>query len=450
MLLHVPASLDVLLSLFDSCFTKPTLQTFRALIVGQISQTGLRTVTGMLVGARLFAVLDHCRAHRFFSRARWSADELGLRLAELIAARLCDPAAPLLVAVDDTLLRRLGRKIHGCFWHHDATANSDKAAIAWGNNWVVAGIVVRLPFLERGICLPVLFRLWQPRRREYAEAGTPDPERPTKPELAREIVELLAVRLESRTIHMVGDAAYATGAARGLPARVTLTSRLRSNAALYAPTPARTGKRGRPAKWGVRLPGLAQIATDPATSWTAAAVRRYAKTETLMLHTIDCLWGPLGAETPVRVILVQDSAKAGGYQIALITTDLDATPAQIVERYADRWPIEVAYEDAKHVFGVGHARNRAPRAVERTVPFQFLAMTLTIVWYALHGHHPDDVASHRARAPWYRSKANPSTADMLAKLRRTIIAAQYQPGQGRSPTPGEITQVQQAWAAAAL
>ena len=108
---------------------------------GQISQTGLRTVTGMLVGARLSGVWHHARAHRFFTNARWSADELGLRLAELIVERFCDPpGAAMLVAVDDTLLKRLGRKIHVCFWHHDATANSEKAAVAWGNNWVMVGI----------------------------------------------------------------------------------------------------------------------------------------------------------------------------------------------------------------------------------------------------------------------------------------------------------------------
>jgi hypothetical protein len=76
-------------------------------------------------------------------------------------------------------------------------------------------------------------------------------------------------------------------------------------------------------------------------------------------------------------------------------------------------------------------------------------MTLTILCYALHGHHPDVVAEHRAHAPWYASKANPSVADMLAKLRRTIIAAQYQPRHASALTPQEITAVQQAWAAAA-
>jgi SRSO17 transposase len=449
MLLHVPASLDGLLVLLRPCFSQPTFQTFRGLLVGQVCQIGQRTVCGMLVGARLSGVWHHARAHRFFSHARWRVDELGLRIAELVVARLCEPDAPVLVAVDDTLLHRLGRKVHGTFWHHDATANSRQAAVAWGNNWVVVGIVVRPVFLDRAVCLPVLFRLWQPKRKEIP-AGRPDPQRPSKPVLARELIDLLAARLTARTIHVVGDAAYATSAARGLPGRVTMTSRLRSNAALYAPAPPRTGKRGRPATWGARLANLAAIAADPATAWTAATVRRYAKTETVMLHEIDCLWGPLGAETPVRVILIQDTTRASGYQIALITTDPDASPTQIIERYADRWPIEVCYEDAKHVFGVGHARNRSQRAVQRTVPFQFLTMTLTILWYALAGHHPDVVAEHRARAPWYLSKANPSTADMLAKLRRTIIAAQYHPGQARTPSPAQITQVQHAWAAAGI
>ena len=84
------------------------------------------------------------------------------------------------------------------------------------------------------------------------------------------------------------------------------------------------------------------------------------------------------------------------------------------------------------------------------MPFQFLAMTLTIIWYALDGHHPDDVEEHRARAPWYLTKTSPSFTDMHAKLRRVIIASQFHPGRARNPTTREITEVQQAWAAAGL
>jgi hypothetical protein len=132
MLLHVPGSLDGLLSLLVSCFTQPTFQTFRALLLVQVSQTGSRTVCGMLVAARLSDVWEHSRAHRFFSKARWSPDQLGLRIVALIAERLTDPETSLTVAIDDMLLQRWGRRVWGCFYHHDATANSDRSAVAWG------------------------------------------------------------------------------------------------------------------------------------------------------------------------------------------------------------------------------------------------------------------------------------------------------------------------------
>ena len=72
--------------------------------------------------------------------------------------------------------------------------------------------------------------------------------------------------------------------------------------------------------------------------------------------------------------MIQDTTKPSGYELALISTDLQATPAQLIERYADRWPTEVTYQEGKEHFGVGEARNRAEQAVQRTVPFQFLAI----------------------------------------------------------------------------
>jgi len=185
---------------------------------------------------------------------------------------LIEPGAPLILPVDDTLLHRLGRKVYATFWHHDATANSDRAAVAWGNNWVVVGVLVRLPFMGRAVCLPILFRLWQPRRKDIAKAK-PDPQRPAKPELAREMVDLIAARFPDRTLHVVGDSAYGSGAWRGLAPGATLTVRPRKDAALYKLAPPRTGKRGRPAKKGARLPSLSQIALDPATTWQTISAR---------------------------------------------------------------------------------------------------------------------------------------------------------------------------------
>jgi DDE superfamily endonuclease len=89
-----PCSLADLLKGLRPCFTAPTFRTFQALVGGFLAQPGLRTVTGMLVGARLAGRCHHARAHRFFAAARWQADQLGLAVCDLIVARLLDADAP--------------------------------------------------------------------------------------------------------------------------------------------------------------------------------------------------------------------------------------------------------------------------------------------------------------------------------------------------------------------
>ena len=95
---------------------------------------------------------------------------------------------------------------------------------------------------------------------------------------------------------------------------------------------------------------------------------------------VTCLWYGSWHTRTVRLILVRDRRTASGYDLALVTTDLAATPAALVARYAARWAIEQAFADARNVLGVGEARNRVKRAVERTVPFALLAHTLIVCW----------------------------------------------------------------------
>ncbi|HJP78231.1 MAG TPA: transposase [Pseudonocardiaceae bacterium] len=424
------------LATFRPCFTAPTFETFTMMVAGLVAQPVRRTVCGMLTGAGLAQVWHHGRAHRFFSHARWNSQQVGLLLAELIVARLMAAGAPITVAIDDTLFRRRGRKVHAVGWFHDGSA-AGGVKLGFGNNWVVAAIIVTLPFLSRPVALPVLAAL-------AVKGGA------SKPDLARDLVDLIAERFADREIHVVADAAYGCGAFMGLGDGMTMTTRAKANAVFSQMAPPRTGKRGRPKLKGERIGTPADISAS--ATWRTVTVFRYGTTNTVQIAEQTCLWYGTWRTDPVRVILVRDTNKTitgNGYDIALATTDLTATAEEIIARYATRWSIEVTFFDVKNILGIGQARNRTKKAVERTVPFGLFCHSILIIWYALHGHDSTDTGQRRSSAPWYRSKTEPATLDMLTKLRRKIIAARFMPPSPRPATTQEIIEVQQAWAHAA-
>ena len=105
----LPASLASLLAVFGPLFTAPSFRIFRGLACGFLAQAGKRSVCGMLAGAGLSRAWPHDRAHSFFSRARWSPDDLGLAVARLVAGLLVPAGQPVTLAIDDTLFRRRGK-----------------------------------------------------------------------------------------------------------------------------------------------------------------------------------------------------------------------------------------------------------------------------------------------------------------------------------------------------
>lgn len=430
---RLPASWQLLLETCRPIFARATtFGLFTVLATGLVARTSRRTVVGMLAGAGLGAVVSFHAACRFFSAAIWDSDRLGLALARLVVTRLLDGGSPITVVVDDTLFHRWGKRVHHAFWTHDGSAQGP-AKIGRGNRWVIAGIVVRLPFCTRPVCLPVLFRLW-------AGKSTASPV-----ELAAQLLGLLAAEFADRRIHAVGDAAYHGRAL--LAAGVTITTRLPVNAALYGLAPPRTGKRGRPRLKGQLLGRPAQVALT--ASWQAAQVERYGRTETVRLAEVPAIWYGAFGNTVGRLILLTEPGSAKPYDLALFTTDLTTDAAGIIARYADRWTIESAIATGKQTLGVGQARNRLRRAVERTVPFGFCVQTLVTVWYATAGHHPDDLAARRVAEPWYGHKDEPAFEDMLAKLRRTLIAARFPAALAQEPDPDIIRDYTLACAAAA-
>jgi len=396
---------------------RSTHRLFMALACGLIlADRG--TVTGMAAAAGIGR--EWRRACWFFAGASWDLDALGLAVARLIVKYLLSEGEPLTVAVDGTFFRRWGRKVHEARWAYDGAAQGGKK-IAFGNTWVVAALVVRLPFCPSPAALPVLFRLWRGKGAA------------SQPELAAELVTVLKDAFSGREVHGTGDAAF-HGKSLVIEG-TTWTTRLPANAVIYGPKPEPTGKRGRPREKGDRI-GTCREAAEHA-GWRDTAIHAYGKDENVRVAACEALWHGSFGPAAGQLILVRDPDSGKAYDLGLFTLDTKASPEAIATRYSWRWAIEPSNACGKQLTGAGDACSRTQKAVERAVPFAFLVQSLMIVWYAISCDPAAGTERRRRCCPWYRSKTTPAPADMHAALRGELLAARIS---GISPGPNQPPQ----------
>ena len=167
---------------------------------------------------------------------------------------------------------------------------------------------------------------------------------------------------------------------------VTFITRLRLDAALYEPAPPRLpGQMGRPRLKGQRLPTLKQLLDQPATAWTAVMVPWYdgnlRRVETAS-HT--AVWYHKGkAPVPIRWVLIRDPMGAFRPQ-ALLCTELNVEPTQIIEWFVLRWQLEVTFQEVRTHLGVETQRQWSDLAIARTTPALFgLFSWVTLAAHAL-------------------------------------------------------------------
>ena len=389
------------------------------------------TVTGMAAAAGIGR--EWRRACWFFASARWDPDKLGVAVARLIVKYLLSEDAPLTVAIDGTFFKRFGKHVAEAKWAYDGSAQGGRK-VAFGNTWVIAAIVVKLPCCPSPVALPVLFRLWRGK-------GTA-----SQVELAAGLTEILVKAFPGRRVHGTGDAAF-----HGEPLVIegaTWTTRLPANAVIHGPKPPRTGRRGRPRKKGDRIGKCKEAAA--VADWKEVTVRVYGKVQRVQAAVRPALWYGCFGDAPGLFVLMREPDSKKLYDLGLFTLDTGLSAAEVLERYSWRWPIEPSNAAGKQVTGAGDACSRTLRAVERAVPFAFLVQSLMICWYAITCDPADGMEQRRQRCPWYLSKATPSAADMHAALRDALVGARINaisPGGGQSRKSAGSTLTSEAHAA---
>jgi len=422
---------------FAPIFTKRVWQHVQVLLTGAILAPGKRTVTAVLRVMGLSDEKHFQNYHRALNRAVWSSLELS-RILLGILVQTFTPTGVIVLGMDETIERRRGGKIKAKGIYRDPVRSSRSHFVkASGLRWLSVMLLAPIPWAQKVWALPFLTilapseRYYQERRRGQKKVT----------DWARQA--LLQVRrwLPERKLVVVADNTYAVldllSRLVQLPNPVYMVTRLRLDAALYQPAPPREpGKPGRPRLKGIRLPTLEHVLRAPKTKWTAVTVPDwYGQGQREIEITSDtAVWYHIGKPpVPIRWVLIRDP-KGKFESRALLCTDVQTKPLQMVKWFVLRWQLEVTFQEARAHLGVETQRQWSDLAVARTTPALlglFSLVTLLAHPLANQGQLPV------RQAAWH-VKQWPTFSDALAAVRYSLW---YRRDYHLSPTETDVVEI---------
>jgi hypothetical protein len=401
-------SLEVFLAGLAPAFRQEVHGLFCSMVAAWIVCLGRRSVSRVWETTGQSAERNHAAAFRLFSQAAWNWDEVCRLLLIQILARLV-PGAQVWLVVDDTLCHKRGAKVAFGGIFLDAVLSSKRHKVfRFGNNWVMLGVVVELPFRPtRYFCLSIMWRVYEKRGSKTKK------EHRSKSLLAAEMIAVVAGWFPERRFMVVADSAYiGKHLLRQRSANVDALGPICWKAALYEVE--KQPRRG--CRHGQRLPTPAEMLKDD-QRWPAKRRRITFKNgvkRTLEVKVITGLcWYTAAGSAAVQVVLVRDPKKIWRDE-ALVCTDTSLSATDVITGYCRRWSVEVAFCDAKQMLGFHDPQVWCPASVQRAAPMAWFVGTLLVVWYACSGHEGAQAERHR---PWYKHKPTPTFADMLAACR---------------------------------
>ena len=412
-----PAEVSAVLAAFALLFTEPSWLRAQALVCGTLLAPANHTLTAALRALGLAQKPGFQNYHRLLNRARWSARQAaGVLLGLLVEAFV--PAGPVVLGLDELLERRRGRKLKARAIYYDPV-HSSKSCFqkSSGLRWMCLAVLAPVDWAARVWALPFLTALCPSERYgPYRDRG-----RRHKPlaQRARGLLGQVRRWLPQRALIVVADSNYAVLELLAWCSRqsITVISRLRLDAALYEPAPARPpGQPGRQRLKGERVPKLTERLTDERTGWQTVQLRWYGQpARRLQVASGTAVWYHSG-KPPVelRWVLVRDP-KGRCEPLGLLSTDLKLEARQIVLYYMRRWAMESTFQAARCYLGLDGQRQWHDVAVARTTPVRLGLFSLVAL---IVQRQPAWQAIFR-RSAWQK-KARPTFADGLAHVRRAL------------------------------
>jgi hypothetical protein len=189
---------------------------------------------------------------------------------------------------------------------------------------------------------------------------------------------------------------------------------MRRDADLYDLPPKRkTKRRGRSRTKGKKLAKLEPMASH-VQKWHIVTFRQRAKTVKRLVYTRVVLWYKVSRK-PILLVISRDPSGKEKDDF-LFTTDVTMKPAEVLECFADRWPIEDTFKNTKQFLGGQQPQTYKGKGPERAAGLSFFLYSMVWLWYL---KQKTDKRYFFVQ-PWYHWKANPSFADALSCLRREL------------------------------
>ena len=390
------------------------------LALSSLVSLGRKTVTGM-ISASGAQFSDWSSDYRLFLNRRFDAGAMFDVIRHNVVERL-DKSAPLVVALDDTLLRRSGKKVHGAGWRRDPLGPKFQTNLVWAQRALQASAAVPYSgFTGSARMIPVWF------------SHAPTPPKPSRKadeaqmasyrlkvkasnmslrgaEAMRKIKGGLDADGSGRRLWFVTDGGFTNGTVfRNKPHDATLIGRIRKDAKLYhLPTGLVTG-RGRKRSYGERAPTPEQLRVDESVAWESVTVFAGGEARQMRVKTIAPVrWRSAGGEKDLRLVVIAPAGyrlrKGGkllyGQPSYLICDDMEIPVEKLVQAYVWRWGIEMNFRDEKQIIGVGEAHVRKENSVE-SLP-QFLVATYAMAQLAAMKAYGDGSCADSLPLPRWR------------------------------------------------
>ncbi len=361
----------------------------------------------------LFGIdINKRRFYTFMTSNKLPWDKLWSKIWGTIPDPLTD--GRLIVALDDFINPKIGKKIFGCSHIFDHAAKSNQTKYPWAQNVVLIGLLKIIK--GRWACLPLAHRFYLPQKAINSKLNNMKiageiPLFKTKLEQSVDILVQLSHHFKRAGILCVCDSWFGNNglfkpARKHLGNMFNLLSRLRSDIVLYSMPPEKLpGQRGRSRKYGNRLGSCAEMAATFKAQASQLRVFLYGSYRDVMFHSTVVMLKTL--KCPVRVVWVFRKTR----WVALFSTDLTLSIQQIIEYYGARWKIESGFKEIKQEIGSSKSQTRNAHAVMNHINFSMMAAA--IIW--IYGARLENTPERRHKVKGRNSFAFSDLRQIITK-----------------------------------